>query len=85
MNRAVLVALALVATGCAAAVPRPSTPAPPQLAPCPGLVVTVEHGAPIGCDVTPPQRIDETGTTRAQCADAGGRYVEPSTCRGLDY
>jgi hypothetical protein len=84
VTRAVLVALALVATGCAA-VPRPSTPAPPVLAPCPGLVIEVAAGAPIGCDVRPPQRIDETGTTRAECDRAGGRFEEPSTCRDLDY
>ena len=84
MRRAVLLALALVATGCAA-VPRPSGPAPTVRPPCAGAVVTVEHGAPIPCDVTPPQRIDETGTTRAECDDAGGRFEEPSTCRGLDY
>jgi hypothetical protein len=60
------------------------------LAPCPGTVVTVHGSDPVGCDLTPPQRLDITGLTIDQCDHAGGEPIAltidgPITCEGVDY
>ena len=56
-----------------------------HLEPCESPVVTVWRDDPIGCDVTPPQRLDVIDVSRADCDDMGGTYVAPATCRGVDY
>ena len=84
MIRALALAAAASLTSCAA-IPRPSTPAPAPLPPCVGAVIVAEHGQALGCDATPPQRIDETGATRETCDRDGGTFEAPDVCRDLDY
>jgi hypothetical protein len=54
---------------------------------CSGFVVTVANDDETPCDVVPPQRLDVTGTTFAQCQDMGGIWLpDPQgTCQGVDY
>jgi hypothetical protein len=61
---------------------------------CTGSVITVHGSDPVGCDLTPPQRLDVTGVTLAECDDMGGEpiaYVyivsddDPITCEGVDF
>ena len=60
------------------------------LAPCVGSVVTVHGDDPVGCDLTPPQRLDITGITIAECDDMGGEPIAltptaPVVCEGVSY
>ena len=62
----------------------PGTLQPAAVPPCEGTVVTVAYDEPTGCDLQPPQRLDVTGATIAQCDDMGGTF-DRGTCRGVDY
>ena len=72
---------AAVLSACAPA----CVPGPSHLAPCTGAVVTVRGDDPIGCDVTPPQRLDVLEVSRLECDDMGGTFVAPDTCERVDY
>lgn len=90
MMRAAILAVILAGTGCAGvgAVPgieRPTITARADLRPpCAGAVVTVDVHDPTPCDVIPPQRLDLTGATPEECADAGG-VLTPNACEDVDY
>jgi len=51
---------------------------------CPGTVVTVHGREPVGCDLTPSQRLDVTGVTLAECEHMGGTPTA-TTCQDVDY
>jgi hypothetical protein len=60
------------------------------LPPCVGDVITVDGDADMTCDVSPPQRLDVTNVTIAECVDMGGEPIRvfiigPTTCEGVDY
>ena len=82
------VAAIVGAASCAAPQPQPE----PFKPACQGAIVEIVMGAPLDCDIAPPQVLIEVNTPTAEsCATMGGTFVaakwegRPNLCVDIDY
>ena len=96
INIGAMFGVSLASVGCAAHVlpiGGTTTDAPASVVtkpPCVGSVITVDRDEETPCDLRPPQRLDVTNVTIAECVDMGGEPIRvfiqgPTTCEGVDY
>lgn len=88
MRKYIAIGVLAIAVGVAGTACKDSKQGPtetPKLQVCATSPVTVGKDEKVPCDLKPPQKLDITGMSEAECVDAGGKFDLDGICRGVNY